>query len=273
MVSFFALWSISTAEGRPISVNEFRVVDGDTIHLLSEDKATRRVGYNAPETTARPGELLGGIAARLYEWPMEFDVTRFKSLAIALQELAPFIRSGQHLLTGATFAQFGKLRSRELLANWLLCAAADTFTADHRFAFTTDPLGGDGVIVDELTGETWPTEHVLAYPGPGQPAPADGNAFLLKMIMHKHGRGAGYATGRTLVVLAENMGSWNPTTLARMLPDPLLFDAVWVVGLHTADTAGYHYDVARLDLSRGVAPVWRVDIAPDFASWTVSPAG
>ena len=40
--------SLATAEARSISVNEFRVVDGDTIHLLSEDRATRLVGFNAP---------------------------------------------------------------------------------------------------------------------------------------------------------------------------------------------------------------------------------
>lgn len=52
-----------------------------------------------------------------------------------------------------------------MLANWLLCAVANTFT-DHSFAFPTYPLGGGSVIADELTGETWPTEHVIAYPGP-----------------------------------------------------------------------------------------------------------
>ena len=203
-------------------------------------------------------ECLGRIVQRPYDGSMEYSVRRFKSLTIALQELAPFIRSGQHL-TGPAFAQFGELRSREMLVNWLLCAVADTFTFEHNFAFTTDPQGGDGVIVDELTGETWLTEHVIAYPGPAQPTPADGNAFILKMIMHKHDRGEAYANGKTLAVLVESIGIWNPTALARMLPDPLLFDAVWVVGLHAADAAGYHYDVTRLDLTRGVAPVWRVD--------------
>ena len=64
--------SLATAEARSISVNEFRVVDGDTIHLLSEDRATRLVGYNAPETTARPGvcphELtVGPLATEYFE--------------------------------------------------------------------------------------------------------------------------------------------------------------------------------------------------------------
>ena len=204
---------------------------------------------------------------------MDYNVRRFRSLTVALQELARYIRNGQHLLTGPAFPQFGDLRSREMLANWLLCAAANTFTADHRFGFTTDPLGGDGIIVDELTGETWPTEHIIAYPGPGHPPPPDGNAFILQMIMQKHGRGADYARGKTLVVLAENVGAWNPTTLARTLPDPLLFETVWVVGLHAGGDVGYSYDVVRLALPPAMEQRLRVTIAPDFTDWTVGPTG
>ena len=37
----------------PISVNQFMVTDGDTIRMLTEEKGTRLVGYNAPETAER----------------------------------------------------------------------------------------------------------------------------------------------------------------------------------------------------------------------------
>ena len=162
------------------------------------------------------------------------------------------------------------MRSRELLANWLLCAVADTFTADHRFAFSSDPLGGDGVIIDELTGETWRTEHVFAYAGPAKAPPSDGDAFILSRIVGKRDKGGrAYASGKTLVVMAEGIGVWNPTTVARQLPTPLHFEAVWVVALHRAAADGYQYDVARLDITHGVAPVWRVRIAPDFDTWRV----
>jgi hypothetical protein len=49
---------------------------------------------------------------------MKFEVTHFKSMKAALQELARFIRDGQHLYTGKPFGRFGELRSRELLTNW-----------------------------------------------------------------------------------------------------------------------------------------------------------
>lgn len=51
---------------------------------------------------------------------MKYPVRRFKSLAVALKELEPFIRNGEHLQTGRPFAKFGGMRSREMLANWLL---------------------------------------------------------------------------------------------------------------------------------------------------------
>ena len=59
--------------------------------------------------------------------------------------------------TGRPFEQFGDLRSREILANWLLCVA----TGPNRLDFASDPQGGDGIIIDSLTGETWNTEHIL----------------------------------------------------------------------------------------------------------------
>jgi hypothetical protein len=54
---------------------------------------------------------------------MKYPAARFKSLAMALKELEPFIRNGEHLQTGKPFEKFGGMRSREILANWLLCVA------------------------------------------------------------------------------------------------------------------------------------------------------
>jgi hypothetical protein len=91
---------------------------------------------------------------------MKYSVRRFKSLAIALKELEPFIRNGQHLQTGKPFEKFGDMRSREILANWLLCVAINS-TDNRELTFSSDPVGGDGIICDSATGETWSTEHVM----------------------------------------------------------------------------------------------------------------
>lgn len=61
------------------------------------------------------------------------------------------------------------------------------------------------------------------------------------------------------------------TRVARQLPDPLDFDAVWVVGLQEVTAAGdYSYAATRLDLELVNAPAWRVRVSPDFESWVVT---
>jgi hypothetical protein len=63
-------------------------------------------------------------------------------------------------------------------------------------------------------------------------------------------------------------GEWFPHKVVAQLPDPIYFDAIWVVGLQ--NVAGeYTYAATRVDLA-GV-PKWRVCIASDFGDWTVEP--
>jgi hypothetical protein len=203
---------------------------------------------------------------------MKHQTTRFKSLQLALKELEPFIRNGEHLQTGKPFRSFG-LRSRELLANWLLCVAVNSLHQPDRFTFTSDPLGGDGIIYDNVTSEAWPTEHVLVPNLPGTNATST-ETLILNAIRKKHAKGGNaYASGKTLVVfLNSGGGQWYPNRVAKHLPAPLHFEAVWVVALQTVEQTGeYLYAVTRLDMTRGTAPVWRVRITKDFDAWQVEP--
>jgi len=203
---------------------------------------------------------------------VRYPVTRFKSLRLCLRELEPFIRNGQHLETGKPFKRFGGLRSRELLANWLLCVALNSVTHADRLTFLSDPLGGDGIIYDTMTEETWPTEHVLVP----RPRGADGESValesrILKAVARKQSKGgAGYASGKTLVVLLNAGGSkpWVPNKVAKQLP-ALDFASVWVAGLQAIEAGEYVYNVTRLDLRQGNAPVWRVRIGKGFDAWKV----
>jgi hypothetical protein len=143
---------------------------------------------------------------------VKYQITRFKSLEAALKELEPFIRNGEHLQTGKRFERFGGLRSRELFANWLLCAVVnyDGRAAD-RLTFTSDPLDSDGIIYDSEKDASYPTEHVLvpaARPGTA----VDVEAQILKAIEHKRKKGgAAYASGKTLVVFLNSGGGiWHP---------------------------------------------------------------
>ena len=118
---------------------------------------------------------------------MRYPVRQFKSLAVALKEIEPFIRNGEHLQTGKPFEKFGGMRSREILANWLLCVAINS-TDNRELTFSSDPVDGDGIICDSATGETWPTEHVMVPRlRPGEKG--DAEALILKVIELKRSKG------------------------------------------------------------------------------------
>lgn len=200
-------------------------------------------------------------------------VRKFKSLKLALKELEPFIRDGRHLQVGDEFKNFGMLRSRELLGNWLLCVACNATVGDDRYTFATDPGEGDGLIVCETNGTALETEHVFV-PGPHPGAPVGRNQdepmiLILEKIEHKNDP---KYDGKTLVVLFNDGGTgaaWYPNKVARALPASLPFDAVWVMVLQAVRDGAYVYGVTWLHLGFGNAPTWRVCIAPDFDSWEV----
>jgi hypothetical protein len=217
-----------------------------------------------------PGSRGGGVT------DLPFTVTnhpvrRFTDLTAALRELQPFVVNGRHLWSGRPFANFNNMRSRELLANWLLCVAVNSGLGSERLMVASQPIGveGDGVILDTVTGEPVLTEHVLVPSKHGGPC-VDVGALILAAVEHKHARGAAYGSRRTLVVFREATGEpWLPKHVAERLPADLAFDAVWVVGLERVEDGQYTYWVTRLDLRRGVPPVWYVTIAADFNSWRV----
>lgn len=192
-------------------------------------------------------------------------------MAIALKELEPFIRDGRLVQNGKPFRNFGGMLPREAIANWLLCATANAME-DRQLTFvsTDDPIGGDGIIVDEKTGEAFPTEHVMV---PVQQSDSEAEALILAAIDSKRNKGAAaYASGKTLVVLLNaGAGQWFPNRLARALPTPLHFATVWAISLQRVDEDGtYNYGVTHLDVTDGEAPVFLVRISPSFESWNVT---
>jgi hypothetical protein len=96
-------------------------------------------------------------------------------------------------------------------------------------------------------------------------------ARILTAIVQKQAKGGvAYAGGKTLVVLLNaGEGMWIPNRLAKSLPQPLHFGAVWVVGLQKVEAGEYAYNVTQLDEELGIGHVWRVRIAADFDRWTV----
>ena len=222
---------------------------------------------------------------------MKHEVKKFKSLKIALKELEQFIRDGKHLQSGKPFTSFGDMRSREVLANWLVCATCNECETE-RFIFCSDPLGGVGIIIDSKSGGTWQTEHVfipnrgaIATDSKGakqgdktsaeekvsSAAKPDIKKVIFDAVNLKRDKGGkAYASGKSLVVFLDSgSGEWLPNAVAKELPSELLFNDVWVVGLHSFEKGEYTYFVTHLVLSNGDAPAWRIYIGGDFESWKV----
>jgi hypothetical protein len=201
---------------------------------------------------------------------VKYAVRRFKSLKLALREIEPFVRNGAHLQTGKAFKQLGDMRSREILANLLLCITK-TEVEGADVTFSSDPVGGDGIIQDVKTGETWPTEHVMV-PRHAIKESNDAKTLILNAIEQKQQKGGeAYAGGKTLVVFLDApVGEWKPNVVARDLPHPLLFAAVWVVGLRGVEDGEYVYNVTFLDISGGDAPAFLVRINKTFDGWNVT---
>lgn len=201
---------------------------------------------------------------------MNHATRRLKSLTVALKELEPFVRGGKPLQSGRPFKNFGGMLPREAWANWLLCAVVNAVAGAEQVTFTTDPVGGDGVIADTKTGETWPTEHVMVPKARGTTKP-DVEATIVKAIADKQKKGgAAYASGKTLVVFSDVGGGtiWYPNKVAKQMP-ATDFAAVWVVSLHLVEDGQYVYSVSEIDSASGKAYAWLVRIGKDFDSWTV----
>ena len=160
------------------------------------------------------------------------------------------------------------MRSREMLANWLLCMVANATWENAKLTFCSDPTGGDGILWDEASGETWPTEHVMV---PNLPDQADdAETLILEKVDHKRQGGEPYGSGKTLVVfLNAGAGEWHPNSIARRLPEPLYFATVWVVGLGCVENGEYVYNVTNLDVSEGNVPVFKARIGKNFDCWVV----
>lgn len=199
---------------------------------------------------------------------MKYPVNRFKSLKRCIKELEPFIRNGEHLKTGKPLKRFGNLRSREILANWLLCVTINFEERFERLNFCSDPLGGDGIIHDN-TDKTWPTEHTLVVDKAKQTNELEEiETSILKAIEKKQNKGGiAYASGKTLIVFLWAKGNeWFPNKVARKLPK-IDFNSIWIVGLQAVIEEEYIYNVIRLDIHG--CPIWQVCITKNFDSWKV----
>jgi hypothetical protein len=202
---------------------------------------------------------------------VKYRVARFKSMSAALRQLKPLLRfdNARLLRTGRPAPNLGRMLPREMLGNWLVCAALNCDRPGAPLYFTSDPSGGDGLLYDEMNKTIDPVEHVYVPPPPqGETRSADeriGNA-----VADKASLGPNYASGKILVVLFDAMSRWEPTKVARLLPAHT-FEGVFVIARERCVEDEYTFLVAWCKLEEGhaQAPVFRVRIAKEFDRWDV----
>ena len=198
---------------------------------------------------------------------MKYDAKRFKSAAVALKEIEPFIRNGMHLQVGKPFANLNDMRSREVLANWLICAVFNFETRPERLTFVSisEPIGGDGVMLDTETEETWPTEHVLV-PNLTSGQAVELEARILDAIAQKRAKGgAAYAARKSLVILLNaGEGVWVPNRLShcrsRFTLGPLGWWAYIASKLANTSTTSCSWMRSRASPTSGVFASLRISI-------------
>jgi hypothetical protein len=203
---------------------------------------------------------------------MKHSVTKFTSLKVALKELKPFIKDGTHLQSGRPFTLFGGMRSREALANWLICAVLNFEYKAEKYFFTSDPTGADGIVVNSETGATWLTEHVMV---PQLRNSRERNKDIVTRVVEavnskRDKGGLAYASGKQLVVFLDDCrGEWRPNEVSKQLPQPLYFEDVWVAGLQIADAGEYCYGITQLVSAYENAPTWTLNINRGFEAWSI----
>ena len=186
---------------------------------------------------------------------MKHSVTEFISLEVALKELEPFIKNGFHLKSGKSFNQFDGMRSREMLANWFICAALNFEYKTKQYFFTSDPGGGDGTIVDLETKCVWLTEHVMVPQA--RNAVEKGKDIALRILeainLKRDKGGRAYASNKLLVIFLDStQGQWLTSQVAKQLSTTLYFEGVWAVCLQGVVEGKYSYGLLIKTLSTGM---------------------
>lgn len=196
----------------------------------------------------------------------------FQKSVDALAFLEPHVKDGKALQTGRPVAEFGNARAREILGNWLVAAVCNAPEGFDRYLLVSDPTEDtDGSILDLVHGTFQPTEHIAFVCM--EPSPLSGEERVLHAIQQKVDKGGkAYASGKMLVVLlwTASEGPWFPNKVARHLPDPIYFEAVWAISLqYTKPDGSYTYGVTMLKRDLSMCPSFLVHIHPDWQSWTV----
>ena len=197
---------------------------------------------------------------------MRHKVTTIRDLKSVLNDIVPSIKDPRYLYSDREVRNF-RLRPREILANWLICSVKNHEVGPDTWTFSTDPPGGDGLIVKRSTRIGWPTEHIF-IPTLKSSQNESVEDLMIKAVEHKHQNGEAYAKGKQLVIFADvSREKWFPNQVCRKIKGQHSFDSVWAVGLEQTDGNDYDYWVVCFD--ELPSQVWKVYIDMDSTEWNV----
>ena len=118
---------------------------------------------------------------------MRHKVTTIRDLKSVLNDIVPSIKDPRYLYSDREVRNF-RLRPREILANWLICSVKNHEVGPDTWTFSTDPPGGDGLIVKRSTRIGWPTEHIF-IPTLKSSQNESVEDLMIKAVEHKHQNG------------------------------------------------------------------------------------
>ena len=139
-------------------------------------------------------------------------LTWVRDLSVLLKDLEPLVKDPKFLRTGRKFRNF-PLLPREVLANWLLCVVMNYQNESNSVTISTDPEGGDGLILNLATGVHMVTEHVFVPEIQSVLSTVEDQ--IINAIRAKARFGRPYASGKHLIVFSEAVGLWYPNRAAR----------------------------------------------------------
>jgi hypothetical protein len=195
------------------------------------------------------------------------EIKLIKDFKIALKDMEPYVKNPNYLIKGREFSNFS-LRPREAWANLLLCIVLRKLYGDA-LTFAEDPAG-DGFVVNLITDEVIPTEHVSALENPLNPLPK-GESRVINAINSKIERGPEYAEGKWLVVFFDGAERFYRNKIREAVKERHNFGSIFCIGLLTSDENGYTYIITEFKESSGdKSASFKVEINPNFTDWKIT---
>lgn len=190
---------------------------------------------------------------------------QIKDFQILLKDLEPFVKDPSFLYNGRPIENFNLL-PREVWGNWLFCAV---LRALHGPAITFADVD-DGLIIDKLTWQTVPIEHVSALEIPGAKPLPKGEARIIQAIEHKVKRGPEYAVGKFLLVFCDGAGKWYRDKVRMAINGKHNFKAIYTVNLTSSGPDGYSYTLTQFHpKTPHTSESFKVKVNSTFTDWEV----